>query len=109
MKILKFHSYEKNTLKGFIEVETPTGMIIRNISWHQKVEGEKTSEWLSMPSREYTKADGSKGYSSQVDFATKNLYWEFVNTVLDALKLHQGDKKLEQAWEGAEQDLDVPF
>lgn len=108
MKILKFHSYEKNTLKGFIEIEMPSGMIIRNISWHQKTDGEKTSDWLSMPSREYAKADGSKGYSSQVDFVSKNLYWDFVNAVLDALKLHLGDKKLEAAWEGREEEEEVP-
>jgi hypothetical protein len=103
MKILKFHHFERNTLKGFIEVETPAGMIIRNITWHQKVAGEKTSEWLSMPSREYAKADGSKGYSNQVDFVSKNLYWDFVNAVLEALKRHLGDEKLEEAWSGEEQ------
>lgn len=111
MKILKFKPYERNTLKGFIEVETPAGMIIKNLTWHKKTDGEKTSEWLGLPSREYKKEDGTKGWANQLDFATKNLYWDFTNAVLEALREHLGQKKLEQAWEGEpqEQEADLPF
>lgn len=85
MKILTFKKFEKNTLRGFLQVETPSGMVIKNITWHQK----NGKEWLGLPAREYTKEDGSKGYSNVVDFTTKDLYWDFVNSTLDALKEYQ--------------------
>jgi len=96
MKILKFKEYEKNTLKGFIEVETPTGMVIRGLTWHQKEDGEKVSEWVGLPAREYTKEDGSKAWANQLDFITRNLYWDFVTAVLEALKAHLKAEKQQE-------------
>jgi len=84
MKILKFRPYEKNTLRGFIEVELPSGMIIKDISWHQR----EDREWLGLPARQYEKEDGSKGWANQIDFISKDLYWTFVDKVLDALRDH---------------------
>jgi hypothetical protein len=82
MKILKFKAFEKNTLRGFIEVELPSGMIVKEISWHQRDD----REWLGLPARQFEKEDGSKSWANQVDFATKELYWKFVDAVLNALR-----------------------
>ena len=71
MKILKFRRYEKNTLKGFIEVELPSGLIIKDITWHQK----EDREWLGLPARQYDKEDGSKGWANLVEFSDKSIYW----------------------------------
>jgi len=112
MKILSFKPYEKNTLKGFLEVETPQGYIIKNLTWHQKEDGDKTSEWLGLPAREYEKEDGSKGWANLLDFATRNLYWDFCNAVLKALKEHLDTEKLKEAWAGKEpqeQPEELPF
>lgn len=112
MKILNFKPYEKNTLKGFIEVEMPSGMIIKNLTYHRKSDGEKTSEWLGLPSKEYTKQDGSKGWADQIDFVTRNLYWDFVTAVLKAFKEHLSHQKPERVSLDAEQEQgagDTPF
>jgi hypothetical protein len=81
-------------------------MIIKNLTWHQKVDGEKTSEWLGLPAREYVKEDGSKGYANIIDFTDKKLYFNFVEAVLEALKLGE-------AWRGdeapQEEVEDIPF
>lgn len=112
MKILKFKEFERNTLRGFLEVETREGYIIKNLTWHKKTDGEKVSEWIGLPAREYVKEDGSKGWANIVDFATKNLYWDFTHTVLKALKEHLKQEKLEQAWESEpqrEEAGELPF
>lgn len=106
MKIKSFREYERNTLKGFIEVETPEGMIIKGCTWHQKTDGEKTSEWIGLPSREYEK-DGERAWANIIEFSTKNLYWDFVNEVLKALKTHLDDEKLSEAWSGEEQEQEA--
>jgi len=82
MRISNFRSYEKNTLKGFIEVELPSGMILKNITWHQRDD----KEWIGLPAREYKKDDGSTGYANVVDFVDKTTYWKFTHAVLDALR-----------------------
>jgi len=111
MKILNFKPYEKNTLKGFLEVETPQGMVIKNLTWHKKEDGEKTSEWLGLPAREYEKEDGSKAWANQVDFVTRNLYWDFTTAVLDALREHLSQEKPVDAQpsEPQEQAAETPF
>ena len=82
MKILNFRKYERNTLRGFIQVELPSGMIVKDITWHQRDD----REWLGLPARQYEKEDGSMGYANQVDFVDKTTYWNFVDQVLTALK-----------------------
>jgi hypothetical protein len=112
MKILKFKEYEKNTLRGFIDVEMPSGMIVKGLTWHKKEDGEKVSEWLGLPAREYTKEDGSKGYANQVDFVTRNLYWDFVLAVLDALKAHlkaEKQQEIQPDTEPEQEARETPF
>jgi hypothetical protein len=110
MKILKFKPFERNTLRGFLEVETPQGMIIKGLTWHRKTDGEKVSEWIGLPAREYTKDDGSKGWANIVDFATKNLYWDFTYAILKALKEHLDQEKASLPVEVEEQETArVPF
>jgi hypothetical protein len=102
MKIKRFLKYTRNTLLGFVDVETPGGYIIKGLTFHRK----GNSEWLGMPAKEYTNKEGQKGYAPMVDFATKNLYWEFCNDVIGALKEHLG----QTTNENGEQDEDnTPF
>jgi hypothetical protein len=110
MKIKKFHPFESNTLKGFLDAETPEGYIFKGCTWHQKTDGEKTSEWIGLPAREYEK-DGERAWANIIEFSTKNLYWDFVNAVLEALKDHLDQEKLERAWEPQEQGAEeaIPF
>ena len=105
MRISNFRSYEKNTLKGFIEVELPSGMILKNITWHQRDD----KEWIGLPAREYKKDDGSTGYANVVDFVDKTTYWKFVNKVFDALKEHLGQGTTTPEVEGPDREPDLPF
>ena len=105
MKILKFRRYQKNTLRGFIEVELPSGLIIKDITWHQK----EDREWLGLPARQYEKEDGSTGWSNQVDFSDKSIYWSFVNKVLAALREHLEVDSPGGFPEATGTDDDLPF
>jgi hypothetical protein len=109
MKILKFKPFERNTLQGFLEVKTPEGFIIKGLTWHRKTDGEKVSEWLGLPAREYVKDDGSKGWANQLDFSSRDLYWSFTHAVLKALKEHLEQEKPESAYESEEQSQELLF
>ena len=92
MRIVTFRQYEKNTLKGFLEVELPSGMLIRDISWHQRDD----KEWISLPSRKFEKQDGSDGWSNLVDFVDSDTYWKFAKAVIDALREYLAQEQVSQ-------------
>ncbi len=58
--------YEKNTLRGFLSLTLPSGLTIHNCSLHQK----DGSRWIGFPSRQYSKEDGSIGYSPLIEVAS---------------------------------------
>jgi len=99
MKIKRWKEYEKNTLRGFVDVELPSGMILKSMTWHQKDD----SEWIGLPAKEYIKDDGSKSYSNLVDFKDRNLYYAFCDQVIGALKEHIGETPNQN------DDDDTPF
>ena len=49
IRCLKLRRYEKNTLKGFVDLElTRVGIIIRDCTWHQHADGK---EWVGFPAK----------------------------------------------------------
>jgi hypothetical protein len=69
-------SMRKGTLIGFFDLEMPSGLIVRGVMLFEKNE----RRWCNLPSKEFTKQDGGKGYSpcsnghrrkSTTPFATK--------------------------------------
>jgi hypothetical protein len=81
MRILNFRKFEKKTLRGFLEVELPSGMCIRDLTLHEKHD----SRWIGYPSKPYTKEDGSQSWLNQIWFEDKQIHRKFQNQILSAL------------------------
>jgi hypothetical protein len=81
--ITNFTKFERNTLRGFFDIELPSGLVIRGCSLH--IRG--SSRWLGMPSKTFTKADRSKGFTPIVEFTDRARADAFRDLVLTALDL----------------------
>ncbi len=73
--------FEKNGLKGFFSVETPSGLIVSEISLHEK-DGKR---WIGMPSKQWTKPNGDKGWLPLVQFRDWQAKERFQRATLAAL------------------------
>lgn len=69
---------EKGTLRGFCDLELPSGLIIRGAMLFEK----NGKRWVGFPSKEWTKADGTKGYSPLLEFADRDVSDKFQAAVL---------------------------
>ena len=96
MKIVKFKQMRKNSLRGFIEAELPSGMCLRDLTYHVHEDGRR---WIGYPSRQYER-DGKTEYMNLVYFPDKEVHRKFQEKLLAAL-----DQYLAQA--GG--DEEVPF
>jgi hypothetical protein len=66
IRCTRFRVFEKNTLKGFADLElTRVGLVIRDCTWHEK----NGKEWVGFPARSYTDKDGNTQWSPLVEFA----------------------------------------
>jgi hypothetical protein len=75
--ILNFKPFEKNTLRGFFDLELPSGMILAGCALHLK----NDQWWVGLPSKPYTAADGTQSWTKIVDFRdakTRNRFQETV-------------------------------
>jgi hypothetical protein len=80
LKIENFRPHVKNSLFGFIDVTQSSGLIICGVTLHRK----DGSRWCGMPAREYVKADGTKGWSAVVKFASQPVAERFRDEVFAA-------------------------
>jgi hypothetical protein len=55
MRLRSFRPLEKNTLRGFAEIELPNGLRIREISIHTKKNG---NSWVGLPGRPVIDGEG---------------------------------------------------
>jgi hypothetical protein len=66
IRCLKFRPYEKNTLRGFADLElTRVGLVLRDCTWHEK----NGKEWVGFAARPYENKDGTTGWQPLVEFA----------------------------------------
>jgi hypothetical protein len=66
IRCIKVRRYEKNTLRGFVDLELLcVGLVLRDCTWHEK-NGE---EWISFPSRSYEGDDGATRWQPLIEFA----------------------------------------
>ena len=75
-------AYDKRTLCGFLTFTLPSGLVIHNCMLHEK-DGKR---WIALPSRQYTKADGSPTYTPLIEFATKDARQRFQAAALRAVE-----------------------
>jgi hypothetical protein len=65
----RFRRYEKNTLRGFADIElTRVGLVIKECCWHES----HGKEWIAFPARSYVGPDGETKWQPLVEFAGKN-------------------------------------
>jgi len=68
IRCLRFRPYQKNTLRGFVDLElVHTGIVIHDCCWHQHENG---SEWVSFPSRSYVDKNGATQWQALIEFAS---------------------------------------
>jgi hypothetical protein len=63
--VLNFKLYEKNILRGFFDLELPSGMILTGCGLHENPAGHY---WIGLPAKPFTKGDGSQSWAKIVDF-----------------------------------------
>ena len=100
IEIINFRSYEKNTLRGFLEIALPSGMCIRDLTVHEK----DGSRWIAYPSKPYQDKDGNTKYMNQVYFPDKTVHSNFQKQVLGALDRYQAKGTSPETGKG-----DLPF
>ena len=81
MQIINWRPYERNTLLGFLEVELPSGLRIKDMTLHRK-DGRK---WIGYPARPYKAEDGTEKYNNIIYFADKDIHGKFQKQVLAAV------------------------
>jgi hypothetical protein len=89
IKILRFHKFEKNTLKAFLEAGLPSGLCIRDLTYHVKGD----NRWIGYPSRAYEDGEGNTKYQPIIWFSDKNLHWDFQKQLLAALDEYLEESK----------------
>jgi hypothetical protein len=63
-RILGFKPFEKNTLRGFFDIELASGLILRGCTLHEK----NGRRWDGLPAKPYTANDGGQTWAAIVDF-----------------------------------------
>lgn len=79
--VTDWKAYEKNTLRGFLSLTLPSGLVIHNCTLHQK----DGARWIGLPARQYSKDDGSTSYTPLIEFAAKEVRLRFQVAALEAV------------------------
>src|SRR5690348_13620190 len=66
-RILGFKPFEKNTLRGFFDIELASGLILRGCTLHEK----NGRRWVGLPAKPYAANDGAQSWAAIVDFRDK--------------------------------------
>jgi hypothetical protein len=67
IRCIKFRPYEKNTLKGFVDLElTRVGLVLRDCTWHRHPDGK---EWVGFPAKSYEGNNGNTLSQPLIEFA----------------------------------------
>src|SRR5215510_5302073 len=66
MRCVLFRPYEKNTLKGFVDLElSRVGLALRDCTGHDK----NGKEWISFPARSYEGDGGTTRWQPLIEFS----------------------------------------
>jgi hypothetical protein len=68
IRCIRFRPYEKNSLRGFADLElTRVGLVLRDCCWHQHENGR---EWVSFPAKPYETKNGATAWQPIIEFAS---------------------------------------
>jgi len=79
--IIDWRPFQKNTLQAFLSLQLPSGLVIRDCTFHQKGD----SRWIGLPARPYEEPGGGKSWSPIVEFASKEARDRFQAAALAAI------------------------
>jgi hypothetical protein len=74
-------SLDKNTLKGSCTLTLPSGLVIKEITYHEQ----NGKRWIGFPGRPWTRPDGSTAYVNIFKFATDEAKTDFDRRALAAI------------------------
>src|SRR5262245_42726132 len=80
MKIRNLRRCERNTLRGFFDLELPSGLLLRGCSLHFSHD----RHWVGLPGRPYKDQDGRDTWANIVDFRDKATRDKFQQLATDA-------------------------
>jgi hypothetical protein len=67
IRCLRFRPYEKNTLRGFADLElTRVGLVLRDCTYHRHASGK---EWVGFAAKPYETKTGETAWQPIVEFA----------------------------------------
>jgi hypothetical protein len=99
IRCIRFRAFEKNTLKGFADLElTRVGIIIRDCTLHDK----NGKQWVGFPARQYQDKEGNTQWSPLVEFAAgateaRRQFQEFaVGAIHDWIDEHESEVAYER-------------
>jgi len=95
MRLLEWRAFRKNTLHGFAVVELPSGLVIRDVTIHEK----NSKWWASLPSRpvldvggrQVTNPAGHKQYAALLGWRDRALADRFSVAVVDLVRAQHPD------------------
>jgi hypothetical protein len=65
IRCIKYRAYQKNTLRGFVDLElTRVGLVIHDCTWHES----HGQEWVGFPARKY-EVNGETKWQPVIEFA----------------------------------------
>jgi hypothetical protein len=68
----------KNSLVGCFDLQMPSGLVVRGVMLLES----NGRRWINFPSKEWTKPDGSRGFSPLLEFASREIADRFQRQVL---------------------------
>jgi hypothetical protein len=68
----------RNTLTGTCDIETRSGFVFRSVMLHER----DSKRWVQIPSKEYRKDDGTRGFVPVVEFANQEKWRQFNSAAL---------------------------
>ena len=77
--VSEWKPFEKNTLRGFLSLILPSGLVIHDITLHEK----NGRRWFNMAARPYK--DGKDGWQPLVEFSSRDVRDRFQAMALAAI------------------------
>jgi hypothetical protein len=74
-EVIEYRDMRKgDSLRGFVSLRTPSGMVIHDLTYHERTDG---ARWIGMPARQYTTTDGTTAWARIIDFSSKEAQARF--------------------------------
>lgn len=88
-RILSFRTHEQKTLRGFLTVELPSGLVLHDCTVHER----DGSRWVGLPRKSYTDRDGAEQWQPVVEIPDRARRDRFSEQVLAALGAYLEDSR----------------